>query len=82
MQIVHFDERRKFSKRQNQGVERGHAVVQRRPAHYRKILFVSKHLRGNVSLAAHYIKTQGHLIGADVEIWEFDMDIKHAKRMF
>ncbi len=52
------------------------------PAHYRKILFVLKHLRGNVSLAAHYIKTQGHLIGADVEIWVFDMDEKHAQRVF
>jgi len=52
------------------------------PAHYRKILFVLKHLRRNVSLAAHYIKTQGHLIGADVEIWEFDMGEKHAQRVF
>ncbi|HEX8118217.1 MAG TPA: hypothetical protein VF521_13160, partial [Pyrinomonadaceae bacterium] len=31
------------------------------PAHYRRILFVLKHLRKDVSLAAHYIKTQGHL---------------------
>jgi len=52
------------------------------PAHHRKNLFALKHLRGNVSLAAHYIKTQGHLIGAGVEIWEFDMDEKHARCVF
>src|SRR6266568_3496516 len=49
------------------------------PNHYRKILFMLKHLRKNVSLAAHYIKTQGHLIGEGVEIWEFDMDAKHGE---
>jgi hypothetical protein len=38
------------------------------PDHYRKILFVLKHLRKNMSLAAHYVKTQGHLIGPGVEI--------------
>ncbi len=52
------------------------------PNHYRKILFMLKHLRKNVSLAAHYIKTQGHLIGEGVEIWEFDMDAKHGERVF
>jgi len=41
-----------------------------------------KHLRKNVSLAAHYIKTQGHLIGEGVEIWEFDMGAKHGERVF
>jgi hypothetical protein len=51
------------------------------PNHYRKILFVLKHLRRNVSLAAHYIKTQGHLIGSGVEIWEFDLDHKNGKRV-
>jgi hypothetical protein len=39
------------------------------PRRYRKILFVLKHMRRDVSLAAHYIKTQGHLIGPGVEIW-------------
>ena len=52
------------------------------PARYRKILFIAKHLRKNVSLAAHYIKTHGHLIGADVEIWEFDIDEKRAQQVF
>jgi hypothetical protein len=52
------------------------------PKRYRKILFVLKHLRGKVSLATHYIKTQGHLIGPDVEVWEFDLNEKRGERMF
>jgi hypothetical protein len=52
------------------------------PKHYRKILFVLKHLRKDVSLAAHYIKTQGHLIGPKIEIWEFDLDKKHGEQVF
>jgi hypothetical protein len=53
------------------------------PSHYRKILFVLKHLhqRSGLSLAAHYIRTQGHLIGPGVEIWEFDLATKQAARM-
>jgi hypothetical protein len=52
------------------------------PQRYRKILFVLKHTRRNVSLAAHYIKTQGHLIGPGVEIWEFDTITKAAEQLF
>lgn len=52
------------------------------PNHYRKILFLLKHLRKNVSLATHYIKTQGHLIGPNVEIWEFDLDAKRGEQVF
>jgi hypothetical protein len=52
------------------------------PDRYRKILFVLKHIKENVSLAAHYIKTQGHLISTGVEIWEFDPDAKQAERLF
>ena len=52
------------------------------PDRYRNILFVLKHLRNNVTLAAHYIKTQGHLIGPNVEIWEFDLDEKRGERVF
>jgi hypothetical protein len=52
------------------------------PNHYRQILFVLRHLRKDVSLAAHYIKTQGHLIGHGVEIWEFDLDEKRGERVF
>jgi len=52
------------------------------PRRYRKILFVLKHLRKDVSLAAHYIKTQGHLIGPNIEIWEFDLDKKQGEQVF
>lgn len=54
------------------------------PSHYRKILFVLKHLhqRTQQSLAAHYIRTQGHLIPEGVEIWEFDLDTKTGARVF
>jgi hypothetical protein len=33
-------------------------------------------------LATHYIRTQGHLIGEGVGIWEFDLDAKTAERVF
>ena len=52
------------------------------PNEYRKILFVLKHLRQDLSLASHYIKSQGHLIGPNVEIWEFDVSTKLAERVF
>ena len=54
------------------------------PPHYRKILFVLKHLhlRTQQSLAAHYIRTQGHLIPEGVEIWEFDLDKKTGACVF
>lgn len=42
------------------------------PSAYRKILVMLRHLRGELSLAAHYIHSQGHLIPAGVEIWEYD----------
>jgi hypothetical protein len=51
------------------------------PAHYRKILFVLRHLRKNISLAAHYVATQGHLVGPGIEIWDFDIDTNHAERL-
>jgi len=52
------------------------------PNQYRKILFVLKHLRKNVTLANHFIKTQGHLIGPNVEIWEFDPEKMEGARVF
>jgi hypothetical protein len=52
------------------------------PKRYRKILFILKHLRRDVTLAAHYIKTQGHLIGPNIEIWEFDIDKNYGERVF
>lgn len=44
------------------------------PRHFRKLLVMLKHMRGETSLAFHYARTQGHLVGPDVEIWEFDPD--------
>jgi hypothetical protein len=52
------------------------------PKRYRKILFMLKHMRKEVSLAAHYIKTQGHLIGPNIEIWELDLEKAHAQQVF
>jgi hypothetical protein len=52
------------------------------PPQYRKILFILRHMRKETSLGTHYIRTQGHLIGEGVEIWEFDLDSKHASRIF
>lgn len=54
------------------------------PPEYRKILFVLKHLhlRSKVSLASHYVKNQGHLIGPGVEVWEFDLDAKKGEQVF
>jgi hypothetical protein len=44
------------------------------PSGYRKILFVLRDFsseRGE-TLAAYYVRTNAHLIPADVEVWEFD----------
>jgi len=41
------------------------------PGSYRKIFFVLKHLRGEISLANYYITNLGNLIPNDVEIWEY-----------
>jgi hypothetical protein len=51
------------------------------PTHYRKILFVLKHLRREQSLAAHYIKNYGHLVPPGVEIWEFDIGTRDGQRL-
>jgi len=52
------------------------------PGHFRKILFLLRHVRKDMSLAAYYVKTQGHLIGPNIEIWEFDVDSKAGTRIF
>jgi len=51
------------------------------PKHYRKVLFILKHMKGNLSLASHYVHTQGHLIGPGVEVWEFDPDTNEAAQV-
>ncbi len=52
------------------------------PQHFKKVLFLLKHMRKNVSLATHFVKNQGHLIGPDIEVWEFDIELKIAARIF
>jgi hypothetical protein len=51
------------------------------PKRYRKILFVLKHLRGGVSLAAYYLQKFAHLVPDDVEVWEFDVEAKTGERL-
>jgi hypothetical protein len=51
------------------------------PANYRKIMFVLKHSRRDVSLAAYYLKTHGHLVPDAVEIWEYDTSSNTAERL-
>jgi hypothetical protein len=51
------------------------------PPHYRRILFVLKHMRNEVSLASHYIKRNGHLIGPQIEVWEFELAEKKAEQL-
>jgi len=52
------------------------------PSDFRKILFLLKHMRNGISLAGYYVKTQGHLIGPGIEVWEFDLDAQNAERVF
>ncbi|MCP3447346.1 hypothetical protein [Bradyrhizobium sp. CCGUVB14] len=51
------------------------------PASYRKIFFVLKHYRREQSLAAYYLKTHGHLVPAEVEIWEYDPESGTGERL-
>lgn len=50
------------------------------PSNYRKIMFVLKDIRheNGESLAHHYLRTYGHLIPADVELWEYDVSADNA----
>jgi len=51
------------------------------PPAYRKMLVMLRHLRGEVSLAQHYIRSQGHLIPMGVEVWEFDDVTEEGSRL-
>lgn len=51
------------------------------PPSFRKILFVLKHSRREQSLATYYLKTHGHLVPADVELWEYDFESSRAARL-
>jgi hypothetical protein len=51
------------------------------PNIYRKILFVLKHSRRDISLASYYLKTYGHLIPTGVEVWEYDTALSTGERL-
>lgn len=51
------------------------------PATYRKILFVLKHSRREVTLASYYLRTHGHMVPDGVEIWEFDTETNSAEQL-
>lgn len=46
------------------------------PAEYRKLLVMQKttHMGRSESLGTYYVRTQGHLIPPDVEVWELDTE--------
>jgi hypothetical protein len=51
------------------------------PPEFRKIMFVLKHDRAEISLASYYLRIHGHLVPDGVEFWEFDAEINAAKRL-
>lgn len=51
------------------------------PAEYRKVLFVLKHERAGQSLATYYLRTHGHLVPDDVEVWELDSETGQETRL-
>ena len=51
------------------------------PARYRKVLFVLKHARREVTLASYYLRTHGHMVPNGVEIWEFDAATNTAEQL-
>jgi len=52
------------------------------PPQYRKVLMLLKDMRGAESLGSYYVRTQGHLIPDDVEIWEIDLPASTAECLF
>lgn len=52
------------------------------PPDFKKVLFVLKHERQGISLANYYVKTHGHLIPSDVELWELEFETCNEKRIW
>jgi hypothetical protein len=52
------------------------------PAEYRKVLMLLKDMRGEESLGCYYLRTQGHLVPDDVEVWEIDLHTSTAECLF
>ena len=53
------------------------------PPGFRKILVMmkSERLSGGESLGSYYMRTQGHLVPPDVEVWQFDLATGSAERV-
>lgn len=51
------------------------------PRRFRKIMFVLKHHKADLSLASYYLRTYGHLIPDDVELWEFDTETQVGQKL-
>ncbi|SPD72151.1 conserved hypothetical protein [uncultured Desulfobacterium sp.] len=53
------------------------------PSGYRKLLVVLHDFssRRNETLGEYYVRTYSHLIPEDVEVWEYDENGKHGKRI-
>jgi hypothetical protein len=51
------------------------------PREYRKIMFVLKHHRRDVTLANYYLHTRGHLVPDGVEFWEFDTESNIGEKL-
>lgn len=52
------------------------------PSQFQKILLVKRNLRGNLSLADHYVARFGHLIPKGVSIIEYDNVFNKARVVF
>ena len=44
------------------------------PPEYRRIFFVLKHSRRDISLATYYLRNYGHMVPREVEVWEYCMN--------
>lgn len=44
------------------------------PSEYRRVFFVLKHSRRELSLAAYYLRNYQHLVPPSVEVWEYCMN--------
>lgn len=51
------------------------------PPTYRKVLFVLKHSRRDLTLASYYLRTHGHMVPGGVEVWEYNMETSTAERL-
>jgi hypothetical protein len=48
---------------------------------FRRVLFMLKSMRRGESLARYYVRTQRHLIGPNIEVWDFDPETKQVEQV-